>query len=178
MHRVLNKTLEYLDVCCIDIGCPTIQSAYVMLSRVRRLKGLCILRPFGLQRIRNHISEELRTELKRTNLKAKITKAYSRERLSWFYSLVPEGKVSLLTWRGVTVDKTVQGGGNAPYVFKIQGALYHKVGSLLPEPWLPSCSQIFKCHQKVTGSIPTLWYLCVMAFPPWTTSLALTGFIW
>lgn len=89
-----------LDVCCIDLaGCPTIQSAYVMLSRVRRLKGLCILRPFGLQRIRNHISEELRTELKHTDLKAEITKAYSRERLSWFYGLVPEGKVSLLTRR-------------------------------------------------------------------------------
>ncbi|KAJ7240050.1 hypothetical protein C8J57DRAFT_1085988, partial [Mycena rebaudengoi] len=32
---------------------------------------------------------------------------------------------------GVTVDKSVQG-GNSPYVFKIQGALHHKVGSLLP----------------------------------------------
>ncbi|KAJ7662877.1 hypothetical protein B0H17DRAFT_903887, partial [Mycena rosella] len=55
-----------LDVCCIDLAsCTTIQCAYVMLSRVRRLEGLCILRPFGLQRIRNHISEELRMELKR-----------------------------------------------------------------------------------------------------------------
>jgi hypothetical protein len=87
-----------LDVCCIDLAsCPTIQSAYVMLSRVRRLKGLCILRPFGLDRVHNHISEELRTEMKRTELKAEITKAYSREKLSWFYSLVPEGRVKLLT---------------------------------------------------------------------------------
>ncbi|KAJ7247544.1 hypothetical protein C8J57DRAFT_1080718 [Mycena rebaudengoi] len=87
-----------LDVCCIDLAsCPTIQSAYVMLSRVRRLKGLCILRPLGLDRVHNHISEELRTEMKRTELKAKITKAYSREKLSWFYSLVPEGQVKLLT---------------------------------------------------------------------------------
>ncbi|KAJ7202233.1 hypothetical protein C8J57DRAFT_1260306 [Mycena rebaudengoi] len=33
---------------------------------------------------------------------------------------------------GVTVDKSVLG-GTSPYVFRIQGALHHKVGSLLPE---------------------------------------------
>jgi hypothetical protein len=33
---------------------------------------------------------------------------------------------------GVTVDKSVQD-GHGPYVFKIQGGLYHNVGSLLPE---------------------------------------------
>ncbi|KAJ7234903.1 hypothetical protein B0H12DRAFT_998756, partial [Mycena haematopus] len=33
---------------------------------------------------------------------------------------------------GVTVDNTVQD-GHGPYVFKIQGALYHHVGSLEPE---------------------------------------------
>ncbi|KAJ7441985.1 hypothetical protein FB451DRAFT_959090, partial [Mycena latifolia] len=50
-----------LHVCCIDLaGCPSIQSAYVMLSRVWTLKGLCILRPFNFDRIHNHISEELR----------------------------------------------------------------------------------------------------------------------
>jgi hypothetical protein len=87
-----------LDVCCIDLAsCPTIQSAYVMLSRVRSLSGLCILRPFNLDRIQNHISQELREELKRAELKAEKTKAYSREQLSWFYSVVPEGRVSLLT---------------------------------------------------------------------------------
>ncbi|KAJ6568520.1 hypothetical protein B0H19DRAFT_875301, partial [Mycena capillaripes] len=54
-----------LDVCCIDLAsCPTIQSAYVMLSRVRSLSGLCILCPFNLDRIQNHISQELREELK------------------------------------------------------------------------------------------------------------------
>ncbi|KAJ7209879.1 hypothetical protein B0H12DRAFT_990331, partial [Mycena haematopus] len=53
-----------LDVCCIDFAaCPSIQSAYVMLSRVRKLEGLCILRPFTLDQIQNHISEELRNEL-------------------------------------------------------------------------------------------------------------------
>ncbi|KAJ7933288.1 hypothetical protein B0H13DRAFT_1856313 [Mycena leptocephala] len=39
----------------------------------------------------------LREELKRTELQAEKTKAYSREQLSWFYSVVPEGRVGLLT---------------------------------------------------------------------------------
>ncbi|KAJ7501692.1 hypothetical protein B0H11DRAFT_1627807, partial [Mycena galericulata] len=46
-----------LDVCCIDLAsCPTIQSAYVMLSRVRPLKGLCILCPFRRKEIRSKLS--------------------------------------------------------------------------------------------------------------------------
>jgi hypothetical protein len=94
-----------LDVCCIDLAsCPTIQSAYVMLSRVRSLQGLCILRPFRLDRIQNHISQELREELKRTELKAQKTKAYSREQLSWFYDVVPEGHVEILTQRDGDLD--------------------------------------------------------------------------
>ncbi|KAJ6505146.1 hypothetical protein C8R45DRAFT_762278, partial [Mycena sanguinolenta] len=63
-HNAQGRSLE---VCCVDLAsCVSIQSAYVMLSRVQRLSGLCILRPFRLDRIRNHISEELRAELKRT----------------------------------------------------------------------------------------------------------------
>ncbi|KAJ7124993.1 hypothetical protein C8R44DRAFT_597022, partial [Mycena epipterygia] len=34
---------------------------------------------------------------------------------------------------GVTIDRSIND-GRGPFVFKIQGALYHKVGSLLPEP--------------------------------------------
>jgi hypothetical protein len=68
-----------------------------MLSRVRSLKGLCILRPFRLDRIQNHISQELREELKRTDLKAEKIKVYSREQLSWFYNAIPEGRVEILT---------------------------------------------------------------------------------
>ena len=68
-----------------------------MLSRVRTFEGLCILRPFRLDRIQNHISQELREELRRTELRAAETKAYSRERLSWFYNTIPEGEVNLLT---------------------------------------------------------------------------------
>ena len=90
-----------LSVCCIDLAsCPSIQSAYVMLSRVRTLQGLCILRPYRLDRIQNHISQELRAELERTKLKAEKTKTYSREQLSWFYDVVPEGSVKLLSNNG------------------------------------------------------------------------------
>ncbi|KAJ7931874.1 hypothetical protein B0H13DRAFT_1466052, partial [Mycena leptocephala] len=45
-HNAQGRSLE---VCCIGLAsCTTIQSAYVMLSRVRSLKGLCMLRPFRL----------------------------------------------------------------------------------------------------------------------------------
>jgi hypothetical protein len=93
-HNVQGRSL---DVCCIDLaGCPLIQSTYVMLSQVWSLKGLCILRPFVLDRIQNHISQELRSELQRVEVKAERIKAYSREKLSWFYDLVPEGHVDCL----------------------------------------------------------------------------------
>ncbi|KAJ7937519.1 hypothetical protein B0H13DRAFT_2302681 [Mycena leptocephala] len=97
-----------------------------MLSRVRRLEGLCILRPSGLQRIRNHISEELRMELKRTELKAEITKAYSRERLSWFYGMVPEGQVNLLTQRELEFDFDVDADGLQAVYKHVYIPLRHK----------------------------------------------------
>ncbi|KAL0057239.1 hypothetical protein AAF712_016126, partial [Marasmius tenuissimus] len=94
-----------LDVCCVDLAsCPSIQSAYVMLLRVCSLKGLCILREFDLGQIRNHISQELKNELNRTDQKAKRTKSYSQERLSWFYNLILEGQVSLLTTDGLDFE--------------------------------------------------------------------------
>ncbi|KAE9396959.1 hypothetical protein BT96DRAFT_823956 [Gymnopus androsaceus JB14] len=49
-----NSQGRSLNVVCIDLASScSIQSAYVMLSRVRSLKGLCILRPFNLNRIKN-----------------------------------------------------------------------------------------------------------------------------
>ncbi|KAJ7031473.1 hypothetical protein C8F04DRAFT_1041409, partial [Mycena alexandri] len=106
-----------LHVCCIDLaGCPSIQSAYVMLSRVRTFEGLCILRPFQLDRVQNHISQELREELKRTELKAAETKAYSRERLSWFYDTIPEGEVRLLTAKSGSTDGEFGGQVGPPSV--------------------------------------------------------------
>ncbi|ESK82059.1 atp-dependent dna helicase pif1 [Moniliophthora roreri MCA 2997] len=76
-----------MDVVCIDLAsCRSIQSAYVMLSRVHSLKGLCILCPFGLNRIKNHISEELCCELKRTCELSFRTEEYVRKQLDWYYS--------------------------------------------------------------------------------------------
>ncbi|KAE9388261.1 hypothetical protein BT96DRAFT_836495 [Gymnopus androsaceus JB14] len=81
-----NSQGRSLDVVCVDLAsCRSIQSAYVMLSRVRSLKGLCILRPFNLSKIKNHISQELRCELERTDALALKTKEFAYERLSWYY---------------------------------------------------------------------------------------------
>ncbi|KAJ6515714.1 hypothetical protein C8R45DRAFT_762177, partial [Mycena sanguinolenta] len=53
-----NSQGRTLGTACIDLAsCVSIQSAYVMLSRLKSLKGLCILRPFRLEVIQNHISE-------------------------------------------------------------------------------------------------------------------------
>ena len=45
----------------------TLQGLYVMLSRVRTLKGLAILRPFKAGKITQRLSQELREELDRLN---------------------------------------------------------------------------------------------------------------
>ncbi|TRM56484.1 hypothetical protein BD626DRAFT_357201, partial [Schizophyllum amplum] len=69
-----NSQGRSLHAACIDLAsCRSIQSAYVMLSRVRSLKGLCILRPFNISKIKTHISQELRHELKRTDTLGKAT---------------------------------------------------------------------------------------------------------
>ena len=61
----------------------------------------------NLEQIQNHISEEpeLSDELKCTDLNAERTKLYSREQLSWFYALVPEGEVHHLTSGDIELDK-------------------------------------------------------------------------
>ncbi|KAF5361235.1 hypothetical protein D9757_013225 [Collybiopsis confluens] len=81
-----NSQGRSLDCVCIDLAsCRSIQSAYVMLSRVRSLKGLCILRPFGLKKIQNHISQELRAEMDRTEALSQGTLERARESLAWYY---------------------------------------------------------------------------------------------
>ena len=53
-----------LDAAIIDLDSSlSLQGAYVMLSRVRSLKGVAVLRPFRPTKIENNISQELRTEL-------------------------------------------------------------------------------------------------------------------
>ncbi|KAF8188181.1 hypothetical protein K438DRAFT_1594411 [Mycena galopus ATCC 62051] len=80
-----NSQGRKLEAACIDLAsCVSIQSAYVMLSRVKSLKGLCILRSFRLDAIKNHISGELREELARTEEKERQTLRACRKRLDWF----------------------------------------------------------------------------------------------
>lgn len=55
-----------LDNAIIDpASATTLQGVYVMLSRVRALSGLTILRPFNAAKIEQRLSQELRTELQR-----------------------------------------------------------------------------------------------------------------
>ena len=55
-----------LDWAIIDpASASTLQGVYVMLSRVRALKGLVILRPFKPEKIEQRMSQELRNELLR-----------------------------------------------------------------------------------------------------------------
>ena len=86
-HNAQGRSLDYA---CIDLAsCRSIQSAYVMLSRLRSLKGLCILRPFALYKIQNHICEEVRQEMARTDELARQTLRVARSRLDWYYSRYP-----------------------------------------------------------------------------------------
>ena len=55
-----------LDAAIVDpASSMSLQGTYVMLSRVRALRGLCILRPFKAKKIEQRLSQELRDELDR-----------------------------------------------------------------------------------------------------------------
>jgi hypothetical protein len=85
-----NSQGRSLEAACVDLAsCRSLQSAYVMLSRLRSRKGLCILRPFRLRTIQNHISQELRQELERTAALELKTLALCKTRLDWYYLLYP-----------------------------------------------------------------------------------------
>ncbi|KAJ7898853.1 hypothetical protein B0H14DRAFT_2253489, partial [Mycena olivaceomarginata] len=59
---------------CIDLAsCTTIQSAYVMLSRVKSLKGLVHLRPFRLTVIRAKTGTSPTEELEKHTIAASRT---------------------------------------------------------------------------------------------------------
>ncbi|KAJ3836601.1 hypothetical protein F5878DRAFT_508778, partial [Lentinula raphanica] len=52
----------------IDLeSCMGTERPYVMISRVKSLEGLLILRPFGKGKITCHQSQEVRSELNRLN---------------------------------------------------------------------------------------------------------------
>ena len=55
-----------LETAIIDpASAASLQGVYVMLSRVKTLDGLAILRPFKAEKIEQRLSQELRTELER-----------------------------------------------------------------------------------------------------------------
>ncbi|KLO12580.1 hypothetical protein SCHPADRAFT_803817, partial [Schizopora paradoxa] len=57
-----------MDKVIIDLqSTRTRQSAYVMLSRVRSLDGLLILRPFEPKKLKAEFDPELRSEMSRLN---------------------------------------------------------------------------------------------------------------
>ncbi|KIJ56712.1 hypothetical protein M422DRAFT_85658, partial [Sphaerobolus stellatus SS14] len=69
-----NSQGRSLNAGCIDFAsCPNLAMAYVMLSRLRSLDGLTILRPFASNKIRCRVPEEVRNELKRLDELAQKT---------------------------------------------------------------------------------------------------------
>jgi ATP-dependent exoDNAse (exonuclease V) alpha subunit len=59
-HKAQGQTVQQAIV---DIqSCQSVESVYVMLSRVTTLEGLAILRPFDKQKIQNRMSEDRRKE--------------------------------------------------------------------------------------------------------------------
>ncbi|KAL1659065.1 hypothetical protein GGF50DRAFT_33099, partial [Schizophyllum commune] len=65
-HKSQGQTLEKVIV---DLeGCRGSEAPYVMLSRVKSLDGLFILRPFAFKKITCNLSQDLRTEFKRLEI--------------------------------------------------------------------------------------------------------------
>ena len=65
-----------LDTAIVDLSsASSLQGIYVMLSRVRSMKGLAILRPFSDRKILQRLSQELREELTRLDCLAESTAA-------------------------------------------------------------------------------------------------------
>ncbi|KAJ7018537.1 hypothetical protein C8F04DRAFT_977181 [Mycena alexandri] len=57
-----------LDFVIVDLATARGQGVYVMLSRVKSLKGLAILRWFPPTKVFQRVSQEMRTELERISL--------------------------------------------------------------------------------------------------------------
>ena len=71
-YKSQGRSLRYAVV---DIaGCRTLQSVYVMLSRVKTLEGLAILRPFPETKISMALGAEARKEFDRLEKKSTDTK--------------------------------------------------------------------------------------------------------
>jgi hypothetical protein len=72
---------------CIDIqSSPNTACTYVMLSRIRTLSGLSILRPFTFDKISKHAPQDVRDELKRLDNLAVKTTSNAVETIDWYYN--------------------------------------------------------------------------------------------
>ena len=86
-----NSQGRSLNTACIDFAsCTSIACAYVMLSRLKSLEGLSILRPFSFDKINKHAPEDVRNELKRMDDMYEVTKANMIPHLSLYYSIFPD----------------------------------------------------------------------------------------
>ncbi|KAJ8580889.1 hypothetical protein M405DRAFT_698716, partial [Rhizopogon salebrosus TDB-379] len=71
IHKSQGQTLERVIV---DLeSCSGTESPYVMISRVRSLQGLLIMRPFAMNKIRCRQSLDSREEARRQNVLAMRT---------------------------------------------------------------------------------------------------------
>ena len=72
-----------LDAAIVDpTSASSLQGIYVMLSRLRNMSGLAILRPFSETKITQRLSQELRTELLRLDVLAKETEQHHEGRIN------------------------------------------------------------------------------------------------
>jgi hypothetical protein len=68
-----------LDSAIVDLASShSLQGAYVMLSCVRSLKGLAILRSFPSKKIEQNLSQEIRSEMTRLSELARMTDCTDR----------------------------------------------------------------------------------------------------
>ena len=78
-----NSQGRSLNAACLDLAsCNSLAMAYVMLSRLRTLDGITILRPFAQKQIDSHTLQAVRDELKQLDKLAEVTSASACKELS------------------------------------------------------------------------------------------------
>ena len=71
-YKAQGRSLDYAIV--DPASSLSLQGVYVMLSRVRNIRGLAILRPFAMKKIHTRPTQELRNELRRLDTLDHATK--------------------------------------------------------------------------------------------------------
>ncbi|KAL9939763.1 hypothetical protein V8E36_001580 [Tilletia maclaganii] len=94
-----NSQGRSLNCATIDLASATSAQdktalAYVMLSRLRSLDGLTILRPFPMSVISCRAAEQVRKELTRIDTLSSQTKEWAEQQLAWYYSRSPDERQS------------------------------------------------------------------------------------